>query len=56
MPRKTSMKKSRKSTKKDEFGIAGMEHMMESTTATIGKVAVAGMEIGLAGAVIGMIR
>jgi hypothetical protein len=38
-----------------DAGIQGMEKMMGTTTKMVGAVATAGMEIGLAGAVIGMI-
>ena len=47
--------KKRVSRKKDSTGISGMEHMMESTTETIGKATVGLAAIGLAGAIIGRI-
>lgn len=53
--RKTKKRATRSKSKKDIMGISGMEHMMESTTETIGKATVGLAAIGLAGAIIGRI-
>lgn len=55
MPRKTkTTKKKSQKRKSPEFeGIKSMEKTMEATTRMVGNVAIAGMGIGLAGAVIG---
>jgi hypothetical protein len=55
----TKRKSKRASTKRRKTGLdAGIESMnktMQTTTQMVGNVAIAGMGIGLAGAVIGMI-
>lgn len=55
MPRKTkTTKKKPQKRKSPEFeGIKSMERTMEATTRMVGNVAIVGMGIGLAGAVIG---
>ena len=55
MPRKTkTQRKKPQKRKSPEFeGIKSMERTMEATTRMVGNVAIAGMGIGLAGAVIG---
>lgn len=55
MPRKTktSRKKPQKRKSPEFEGIRSMERTMEATTRMVGNVAIAGMGIGLAGAVIG---
>lgn len=58
MPRKTKTSKKRPQKRKSpEFeGIKSMERTMEATTRMVGNVAIAGMGIGLAGAVIGGLK
>jgi len=56
MPRKTKTQRKKRPQKRKspEFeGIRSMERTMEATTKMVGTVAIAGMGIGLAGAVIG---
>ena len=55
MPRKTKTAKKRPQRRKSpEFeGIRSMERTMEATTRMVGNVAIAGMGIGLAGAIVG---
>lgn len=58
MPRKTkTTKKKPQKRKSPEFeGIRSMERTMEATTRMVGNVAIVGMGIGLAGAVIGGLK
>ena len=57
MPRKTNTnrKKPQKRKSSDMYGIKGMERTMEGTTKAVANVAIAGMTLGLAGAVISKI-
>lgn len=58
MPRKTKTSKKRPQRRKspEYAGIRGMEKTMQATTQMVGNVAIAGMGIGLAGAVIGSLK
>jgi hypothetical protein len=55
MPRKTSSKKVKRKPQKRKYysPVDSMERTMEATTKMVGTVAIAGMGIGLAGAIIG---
>ena len=55
MPRKTKTVKKRPQRRKssDMYGIKGMERTMQTGMNTVGNVAIAGMTLGFAGAVIG---
>ena len=57
MPRKTKTTKKRPQRRKssDMYGIKGMEKTMQTTTQMVGNLAIAGIGIGLAGAVISKI-
>ena len=58
MPRKTKTTKKKPQKRKSlEFeGIGSMERTMEATTRMVGNVAIVGMGVGLAGAVIGGLK
>jgi len=55
MPRKTSSKKVKRKPQKRKYysPVDSMERTMEAITKMVGTVAIAGMGIGLAGAIIG---
>ena len=57
MPRKTKTTKKKPQKRKSPAyaGIRGMEKTMESTTKAVANVAIAGMTLGLAGAIISKI-
>jgi hypothetical protein len=57
MPRKTKTQKKRPQRRKssDMYGIGGMERTMEGTTRAVANVAIAGMALGLTGAIINKI-
>jgi hypothetical protein len=56
MPRKTSPKKIKRKPQKRKYSpVDSMERTMETTTKMVGNVAIAGMGIGLAGAVLSRI-
>ena len=52
---KSKSHRNKKRSRRDPYGIAGMERMMETSTEAVGRAAVGITAIGLTGAVIGRI-